>query len=155
MWEIGSEIKLSEILTLEILSLGTLIVLFLTVVILALQTRALKKGTKVQAYQNVLSNYITCISRDEGGEPLYRIYFEDRRVKDDDLYLFSALINTFEMLYVQKKQGIISKKEWDPWKEYFIELLKRKNEYRDMWEVLKCKNLYHKGLTKIINEELK
>jgi hypothetical protein len=147
MWEI-----LSEIFTLNRV---TLIILFITLVVLIWETKELKKSTGVQAYQSVLSNYIACISRDRGGEPLYHIYLEGKSVKDDDLFLFSALMNTFEMLYIQKNKKIIQTEVWDPWKEYFIELLKRKNEYRVIWEVLKDKNLYHKGLTKIINEELK
>ena len=137
-----------------IINICTLIILAITLVFLTWEIKELKKSTRVQAYQNVLSNYLACISRDSVGEPLYQIYFkDDTSVNDKDLFLFSALMNTFEMLYVQKDQKILNE-VWDPWKQYFIELFKKKKEYREIWEVLKGKNLYHKGLTKIINEEL-
>lgn len=145
-----------------IINIVTLFILAITLAVLTWETRELRKSTQelrkstqVQAYQSVLSNYLACISRDRGGEPLYQIYFEGKGVKDDNLFLFSALMNTFEMLYVQKDQNIIPDDVWDPWKEYFFELLKKKKEYREIWDVLKFKNIYHKGLTKFINEELK
>lgn len=136
-----------------IINICTLIILAITLAVLTWEINELKKSTRVQAYQNVLSNYLACISRDSVGEPLYQIYFkDDTSVNDKDLFLFSALMNTFEMLYVQKDQ--IGNDVWDPWKKYFIELLKNKEGYKDIWEVLKSKNLYHKGLTEIVNEAL-
>ena len=63
-------------------------------------------------------------------------------------------MNTFEMLYVQKKQKIIANDVWDPWKKYFIEVLKEKEGYEDIWKTLKNKNLFHEGLIEIIDKEL-
>ena len=63
-------------------------------------------------------------------------------------------MNTFEMLYIQKDQKIITNEVWDPWKKYFIEVLKKKEGYENIWETLKRKKLFHEGLIKIIDKEL-
>lgn len=130
----------------------TLLVLFLTLVVLIWQTSELKKSTQIQAYQSVLANYIGCIT--EQGEPLYKNYFKNLGVDDKDINLFAALLNTFEMLYVQKDQKIISDDVWIPWKNYFIELIKGSESYKKMWKALKGQKIYHQGLIEIINKEV-
>lgn len=130
----------------------TLVVLFLTLVVFIWQTRELKKSTQIQAYQSVLANYIGCIT--EQGEPLYKNYFKNLRVDDKDINLFAALLNTFEMLYVQKDQKIISDDVWIPWKNYFTELINGSENYKKMWEALKERKIYHQGLIEIINKEV-
>lgn len=98
-----------------------------------------------------MSNYIASIG--EKGEPLYDVYFKDESiVTRNDFILFSMLMNTFEMLDIQNDQKIVPNEVWDPWKRYFILLIK--NKYRHIWEVLKDENLFHEDLTKLINEEL-
>ena len=130
----------------------TLVVLILTLVALISQTNELKKSTQVQAYQNILANYIGCIN--ELGEPLYKNYFQNLGVSYKDINLFAALLNTFEMLYVQNNQKIITDDVWIPWKNYFIELIKGSESYKKMWKALKERKIYHQGLIEIINKEV-
>lgn len=120
----------------------------------AWQVRELKKSTHIQAYQNVLRNYIDCCNFAQF-EPLYKKYFDKMNIDDKSILLFSALMNTFEMLCVQKTQKIIGDDVWNPWKNYFIELLKLDVNYQSMWNVLKDKNIYHKDIVELINKELK
>ena len=124
------------------------IVLIFTLIALIWQVHELKKSTRLQAHQSVLNSYMNCIN--ECGEPLYKIYFPDE--DENNLKLLAALLNTFEMLYVQKDRKLIDKDVWDPWEQYFIKVLRENEKYRGMWEgTLREKGIYHNGLVKIID----
>lgn len=140
----------------ELLELVTVLGLIVTLVVLIYQTIELKKSTKNQAYQNVLSNYINCIT--EKGEPLYEEIFKEElkyeKINKEDILSFGILMNTFEMLYIQKIQKIIDDDIWDPWRHYFIKTIIIKHKYKYMWGILSRSGLYHKGLVKIVEEEV-
>lgn len=134
-----------------IVDTGSLMVLIITLFILIWQINELKKSTRIQAYQNVLSNYIASVVKK--GEPSYDVYFKDESVVTrDDFILFSTLMNTFEMLDIQHDQKIVPKEVWETWKTYFIFIIK--NKYRHIWELLKNEKYFHEDLTKLINDEL-
>lgn len=142
---------ITEINIINLIECGILII---TLIILAYEIKELKKSNQAQAYQGILQNYINSIHNND--EALYKYYFAKKSVKIEDrkINLFSALINTFEMLYVQKKQKIITDDVWNVWENYFIEFLKSDDTYKEMWNELEGKKIFHEGLIKIINTKV-
>jgi hypothetical protein len=110
----------------------------------------LKKSTQIQAYQNVMTNYLGCIN--QMGEPLSIIHFrkeiDSGYLSEKDIISFAALMNTFEMLYIQKDEGTISVNVWDIWKNYFTQLIKTNDNYKKIFNGLKSvkPSIFHEGV---------
>lgn len=143
---------LSVITEINIIDLIECLILILTLLFLIFEIKELKKSNQAQAYQGVLQNYINSIHENE--EVLYKNYFKNLEVNDKNINLFSSLLNTFEMLYVQKKQKIIPDDVWDVWENYFKEFLKSDDIYKEMWKELEDKKIFHDGLIEIINNKV-
>jgi hypothetical protein len=138
------------------IQLSVLIVSILGFIFVIYQINLLREGISAQAHQNLLSNYYGNFGKNGLIDPLYRnYYFPDQKTrKDEEITMFILTMCTFEAVFIQREEGIISDDVWLPWKEYFIKTIKNVSFYREMWKQIRDENIYHMGLKELIDNEI-
>jgi hypothetical protein len=150
----GIGMEWGSLATQNYILLGSAGVLLITLILLILQVHSATKATRSQAYLNITSQVMELNQFQALHPEIYEIFQLETPTKEQqrkEMWLFFSIVNLYENVYLQWKEGIISGETFNGWKNAMKEDFKLPG-FKRQWKA--SRDSYPKRFAEFIEKEI-